>query len=85
MLHHNNKCNNILTTRVGNICHKYDVDMMRLLLDTSYMTSEKKKIFSFPEHGKDGLNRFNKIYLCYIPVKSLVIFVYLSHYIFLCM
>ena len=41
MLHHNNKCKNILSTRVSNICHKYDVDMMKLLLDTSYMTSVK--------------------------------------------
>ena len=43
MLHHNNKCKNILSTRVSNICHKYDVDMMKLLLDTSYMTSVKNK------------------------------------------
>ena len=55
MLHHNNKCKNILSTRVGNICHKYDVDMMKLLLDTSYMTSVKNKFFSYPEHGQDGL------------------------------
>ena len=55
MLHHNNKCKNILSTRVGNICHKYDVDMMKLLLDTSYMTSVKNNFFSYPEHGQDGL------------------------------
>ena len=66
MLHHNNKCNNILTTRVGNICHKYDVDMMRLLLDTSYMTSEKKNsVFQNMEKMvlTDSIRSISVIYL----------------------
>ena len=55
MLHCNNKCKNVLTARVSNICHKYNVDITRLLLDTSYMTTVKNIFFSFPEHGQDGL------------------------------
>ena len=55
MLQHNNKCKNIQTTRVGNICHKYNINVMRLLLYPSYMTSVKNKFFNYPEHGQDGL------------------------------
>ena len=45
---------NILITRVINICHYYNVETIKLLLDTSYMTSVKYHFFHLTKHDQDG-------------------------------
>ena len=69
MLQHNNKCKNILTTRVCNICHKYNIDVIRLLFYPSYMTSVKNKFVSYQKHGQDGLPQ-GLIYILFIYQRS---------------
>ena len=79
MLQHNNKCKNILTTRVCNICHKYNIDVMRLLFYPSCMTSVKNEFVNYPKHGQDGLSQgliyipeVQKRYLCYNSLLKFV-------------